>query len=50
LLTVPPAIVAVIRTLDVAVGAVDPWKRRVVTATRVRTEGYVWRLSLSLCV
>jgi pyrimidine and pyridine-specific 5'-nucleotidase len=33
-LTAPPKLVAVIETPDVAVGAVDPRKRRVVTATR----------------
>ena len=33
-LTAPPRLVAVIETPDVAVGAVDPQKRRVVTATR----------------
>ncbi|KAF8223235.1 hypothetical protein L208DRAFT_1317814 [Tricholoma matsutake] len=34
ILTAPPKIVAVVETPDVAVGAVDPRKRRVVTATR----------------
>lgn len=34
ILTAPPKLVAVIETPDVAVGAVDPQKRRVVTATR----------------
>lgn len=34
ILTAPPKLVAVIETPDVAVGAVDPRKRRVVTATR----------------
>ena len=34
ILTAPPRLVAVIETPDVAVGAVDPRKRRVVTATR----------------
>lgn len=34
ILTAPPRVVAVIDTPDVAVGAVDPRKRRVVTATR----------------
>ncbi|KIJ49092.1 hypothetical protein M422DRAFT_74705 [Sphaerobolus stellatus SS14] len=34
ILTAPPRIVAVVETPDVAVGAVDPRKRRVVTATR----------------
>jgi pyrimidine and pyridine-specific 5'-nucleotidase len=33
-LTAPPKLVAVVETPDVAVGAVDPRKRRVVTATR----------------
>lgn len=33
-LTAPPQLVAVVDTADVAVGAVDPQKRRVVTATR----------------
>jgi pyrimidine and pyridine-specific 5'-nucleotidase len=33
-LTAPPKIVAIVETPDVAVGAVDPRKRRVVTATR----------------
>jgi pyrimidine and pyridine-specific 5'-nucleotidase len=33
-LTAPPKLVAVIDTPDLAVGAVDPSKRRVVTATR----------------
>jgi hypothetical protein len=33
ILTVPPRIIAVIETPDVAVGAVDPRKRRVVTDT-----------------
>ncbi|KAH8110235.1 hypothetical protein DFH11DRAFT_1690946 [Phellopilus nigrolimitatus] len=33
-LTAPPQLVAVVETPDVAVGAVDPQKRRVVTATR----------------
>ncbi|TDL19065.1 hypothetical protein BD410DRAFT_752507 [Rickenella mellea] len=34
ILTAPPKLVAVVDTPDVAVGAVDPRKRRVVTATR----------------
>ncbi|KAF8801505.1 hypothetical protein BYT27DRAFT_7198297 [Phlegmacium glaucopus] len=34
ILTAPPKVVAVVETPDVAVGAVDPRKRRVVTATR----------------
>ena len=34
ILTAPPKLVAVVETPDVAVGAVDPLKRRVVTATR----------------
>jgi len=34
ILTAPPKLVAVVETIDVAVGAVDPMKRRVVTATR----------------
>lgn len=34
ILTAPPKIVAIVETPDVAVGAVDPRKRRVVTATR----------------
>ncbi|KAG6815934.1 hypothetical protein H0H87_010094 [Tephrocybe sp. NHM501043] len=34
ILTAPPTVVAVVETPDVAVGAVDPRKRRVVTATR----------------
>ncbi|KAG5650231.1 hypothetical protein H0H81_000244, partial [Sphagnurus paluster] len=34
ILTAPPRIVAIVETPDVAVGAVDPRKRRVVTATR----------------
>ncbi|KAF8629484.1 hypothetical protein AX15_003417 [Amanita polypyramis BW_CC] len=34
ILTAPPELVAVVETPDVAVGAVDPRKRRVVTATR----------------
>ncbi|KZT03667.1 uncharacterized protein LAESUDRAFT_659262 [Laetiporus sulphureus 93-53] len=33
-LTAPPRLVAVVETPDIAVGAVDPRKRRVVTATR----------------
>lgn len=33
-LTAPPKLVAVVETPDVAVGAVDPGKKRVVTATR----------------
>ena len=33
-LTAPPRLIAIIETPDVAVGAVDPRKRRVVTATR----------------
>ena len=33
-LTAPPKLVAVVETPDVAVGAVDPRKRRVITATR----------------
>ena len=36
-LTAPPKLVAVVDTPDVAVGAVDPRKRRVVTATRFST-------------
>ncbi|CAL1710972.1 unnamed protein product [Somion occarium] len=36
-LTAPPKLVAVVETPDVAVGAVDPRKRRVVTATRFST-------------
>ena len=34
ILTAPPRLIAIIETPDVAVGAVDPRKRRVVTATR----------------
>ncbi|KAH6904178.1 hypothetical protein BKA70DRAFT_1109536 [Coprinopsis sp. MPI-PUGE-AT-0042] len=34
ILTAPPKLVAIVETPDVAVGAVDPLKRRVVTATR----------------
>ncbi|KAI0049336.1 hypothetical protein FA95DRAFT_1588315 [Auriscalpium vulgare] len=34
ILTAPPKLVAVVGTPDVAVGAVDPRKRRVITATR----------------
>ena len=34
ILTAPPKLVAIVETPDVAVGAVDPMKRRVVTATR----------------
>ncbi|EDR09874.1 uncharacterized protein LACBIDRAFT_318148 [Laccaria bicolor S238N-H82] len=34
ILTAPPKLIAVVETPDVAVGAVDPRKRRVVTATR----------------
>ncbi|TFK23991.1 hypothetical protein FA15DRAFT_593198 [Coprinopsis marcescibilis] len=34
ILTTPPKLVAIVETPDVAVGAVDPLKRRVVTATR----------------
>ncbi|KAH9476093.1 F-box/WD repeat-containing protein 7 [Psilocybe cubensis] len=34
ILTAPPKLVAIVETPDVAVGAVDPKKRRVVTATR----------------
>jgi pyrimidine and pyridine-specific 5'-nucleotidase len=34
ILTAPPKLVAIVDTPDVAVGAVDPLKRRVVTATR----------------
>ena len=37
LLTAPPKLVAVVETPDVAIGAVDPRKRRVVTATRFST-------------
>ncbi|KAF7971145.1 hypothetical protein HWV62_21952 [Athelia sp. TMB] len=37
ILTAPPALVAVVDTPDVAIGAVDPLKRRVVTATRFST-------------
>lgn len=33
-LTAPPKLIAVVDTPDVVVGAVDPRKRRVVTATR----------------
>ena len=36
-LTAPPKLVGVVETPDVAVGAVDPQKRRVVTATRFST-------------
>ena len=36
-LTAPPKLVAVVETPDVAIGAVDPRKRRVVTATRFST-------------
>ncbi|KZT70659.1 hypothetical protein DAEQUDRAFT_756263 [Daedalea quercina L-15889] len=36
-LTAPPKLVAVVETPDIAVGAVDPKKRRVVTATRFST-------------
>lgn len=34
ILTAPPKLVAIVETPDVAVGAVDPRKRRVITATR----------------
>jgi pyrimidine and pyridine-specific 5'-nucleotidase len=34
ILTAPPKLVAIVETPDVVVGAVDPKKRRVVTATR----------------
>ena len=34
ILTAPPKLVAIVETPDVAVGAVDPRKRRVVTAAR----------------
>jgi pyrimidine and pyridine-specific 5'-nucleotidase len=34
IVTAPPKIVAVVETPDLAVGAVDPRKRRVITATR----------------
>jgi len=34
ILTAPPKLIAIVETPDVAVGAVDPRKRRVVTATR----------------
>jgi pyrimidine and pyridine-specific 5'-nucleotidase len=34
ILTAPPKLVAIVETPDVAVGAVDARKRRVVTATR----------------
>ncbi|KXN92108.1 hypothetical protein AN958_09162 [Leucoagaricus sp. SymC.cos] len=34
ILTAPPKLVAIVETPDVAIGAVDPRKRRVVTATR----------------
>ena len=34
ILTAPPKLVAIVETPDVAIGAVDPKKRRVVTATR----------------
>ncbi|RXW16614.1 hypothetical protein EST38_g9240 [Candolleomyces aberdarensis] len=34
ILTAPPKLVAIVDTPDIAVGAVDPLKRRVVTATR----------------
>ena len=37
ILTAPPKLVAIVETPDVAVGAVDPKKRRVVTATRFRS-------------
>lgn len=37
ILTAPPKLVAMVETPDVAVGAVDPRKRRVVTATRFST-------------
>ncbi|KII85487.1 hypothetical protein PLICRDRAFT_116210 [Plicaturopsis crispa FD-325 SS-3] len=37
ILTAPPKVVALVETPDVAVGAVDPRKRRVVTATRFST-------------
>lgn len=36
-LTAPPKLVGVVETPDVAAGAVDPLKRRVVTATRFST-------------
>jgi hypothetical protein len=56
LLTAPQRIGAVTRTPDVVVGAVDPWKRQVVTATRyslhARSGAKVSLeiLSFSLCV
>ena len=34
ILTAPPKLVAMVETPDVAIGAVDPLKRRVVTSTR----------------
>ncbi|KAI0826683.1 hypothetical protein BC628DRAFT_1410262 [Trametes gibbosa] len=47
-LTAPPKLVAVVDTPDVAVGAVDPRKRRVVTATRFSTRAGATR-TVSLC-
>jgi len=43
ILTAPPRLVAIIETPDVAVGAVDPRKRRVVTATRFSSRAGAYR-------
>jgi pyrimidine and pyridine-specific 5'-nucleotidase len=43
ILTAPPRLIAIIETPDVAVGAVDPRKRRVVTATRFSSRAGAFR-------
>ena len=49
ILTAPPKLVAIVETPDVAIGAVDPKKRRVVTATRFSSRAGADRRVCFIC-
>ena len=50
ILTAPPKLVAIVETPDVAIGAVDPKKRRVVTATRFSSRAGADRRVCLICL
>ena len=50
ILTAPPKLVAIVETPDVAIGAVDPKKRRVVTATRFSSRAGADRRVCFICL
>ena len=50
ILTAPPKLVAIVETPDVALGAVDPKKRRVVTATRFSSRAGADRRVCFICL